>query len=314
VVLALHQVSPRVNPFWSPLHPRVFEELLAFLTRHFEVCTFRSLEARAGRKPAAVLSFDDGYHDFVEYVMPALARYRVSANLNVVPRCLLGHPLWERRLTDFLNSAPSSLIGELRLPGLRARLAGGSDREKMRYALALSRYLKSLPRGERRALWEAVEAVIARADCVDWTRMMGIDDVLEASAEHEIGAHSYAHDSMGSESEGYFRKDLRRCCRFFRDTLGLQPDVYAFPNDSFLARNIIDLRSSGFRHILVPVGSVRGAVPGVFMRHSVYGLTGPEVRMRVVGFPGALRPVHMLRRSPSYPSAWVTSGEPGALV
>jgi len=37
VVLNLHQVSPHENPFWPPLHPKIFDGLLEFLKAHFEI-------------------------------------------------------------------------------------------------------------------------------------------------------------------------------------------------------------------------------------------------------------------------------------
>ena len=35
VILNLHQVSPVSNPFWPPLDPQVFDELLRFLKKIF---------------------------------------------------------------------------------------------------------------------------------------------------------------------------------------------------------------------------------------------------------------------------------------
>ena len=61
VILNLHQVSPMSNPFWPPLNPVVFDELLGFLKHNFSVCTFANLASAAGSRPCAVLSFDDGY-------------------------------------------------------------------------------------------------------------------------------------------------------------------------------------------------------------------------------------------------------------
>lgn len=61
MVLNLHRVSPERNPFWDPLDPQVFEELLVFLKRHFHVTTFSELASREA-KPALILSFDDGYY------------------------------------------------------------------------------------------------------------------------------------------------------------------------------------------------------------------------------------------------------------
>src|SRR5688572_19632058 len=88
VVLNLHQVSPHRNPFWSPMHPQIFEDLLVFLKENFEVVLFKDLNSANSKKPKAVLSFDDGYYNFIEYAAPLLEKHRFRANMNVIPSCV----------------------------------------------------------------------------------------------------------------------------------------------------------------------------------------------------------------------------------
>jgi peptidoglycan/xylan/chitin deacetylase (PgdA/CDA1 family) len=117
------------------MHPDVFEDLIEFVTRHFQVTTFREHRNLPGGKPKLVLSFDDGYYDFVEYAMPILERKKISANQNIIPSCVdTGMPIWNVRLYDFLDSAPTSLINEIRLPGFEQRLDGHDEDSKMKYA------------------------------------------------------------------------------------------------------------------------------------------------------------------------------------
>ncbi len=83
LVLNLHRVSPDANPFWTPMHPRLFDELLAYLAKSFVVTSLEGLNDLKSDVPAVVLSFDDGYKDFVEYAMPVMHRHKVKANINV---------------------------------------------------------------------------------------------------------------------------------------------------------------------------------------------------------------------------------------
>ena len=164
VILNLHQVSPASNPFWPPLEPRVFDELLSFLKQHFVVSNFANLATVTDARPCAVLSFDDGYYNFVEYAMPILDKHGLAANLNVIPGCVdSGEPPWNVRLYDFLNSVPRKLINEIRLPGFESQLADDGADAKVRYGLQISRFLKNRPRRERIELWAEVSEVMERA-------------------------------------------------------------------------------------------------------------------------------------------------------
>jgi peptidoglycan/xylan/chitin deacetylase (PgdA/CDA1 family) len=283
VVLNLHRVSPRSNPFWSPLYPRLFDDLLSYLKRRFHVSTFRTLPERDRSKPTAILSFDDGYYDFVEYAMPLLDKHGLRANLNVCPTAVTGGLIWEIRLKDFLNQAPSRLTREIRLPGFRHRL-GSDDKSKNRYYLALSRFLKCQPREERLHLWERLAAVMARAGRLEATRMMNAAEVRQAGATHEIGAHSFSHESMGLASNAFFEEDLKRCSAFFREQLRLPMDIYAFPNGSYQTGQVEILFRHGVEHVLLGGEQYASTRQRVYPRFILHGESSLEIRQRAVGF------------------------------
>lgn len=285
VILNLHQVSPHSNPFWSLMHPRMFEDLLIFLKRYFDVTTFGQLAVTAGRsKPRAIISFDDGYHSFVEYAMPLLHKHGLRANQNVIPGCIeTGLAPWNIRLCDFLNSIPRHLIGEIRLPGFSARLSGDGPDRKMRYGIALCEFLKARPRSEREPLWASLDAIMQKAGNPDATRMMNREETLQAAAIHEIGAHSYSHESMGFESNEFFEEDLQQCIRYFDEQLHVPLSIYAFPNGSHREEQITLLGNKGIRHILLVGENFSSGRGSVHSRFTIYGETCRETRFQALG-------------------------------
>lgn len=286
-VLNLHQVSPHANPFYPPLDPRVFEQLLIFLKENFHIALFRELDDVPQDKPTVVLSFDDGYYDFVEYVMPLLDKHGLRANQNVIPSCVVsGLPMWNVRLYDFLNAAPLTLINEINLSGFGGRLAADDRESKVRYGLRISRFLKNRPRREREELLAQIAPAMQKVDRLKLTRMMSTDDVREAARVHEIGAHSFSHESMGYEDDAFFQDDLRQCKDFFGARLGLPLDVYAFPNGSYRDSQVTLLQEAGVKHVLL-VGE-RFAERGrrVYPRFTLYGETFLEVKFLALGYKG----------------------------
>lgn len=284
-VLNLHRVSTLVNPFWSPLDPKIFEELLRFLQKNFEVYLFEELKSvKTAKKPLAVLSFDDGYYDFIEYALPILEKYKMRANMNVIPRCVEdGKPIWNVRLYDFLNTAPRSLVNEIKLPEFGAKLPDDSREAKLRYGLQISSYLKKRPRREREEIWQLIEPFLAKADFRE-TRMMTAEEIKQIAGHTEMGVHSFSHESMGYEDNEFFERDFAECRDYFTEKLNLPLAVYAFPNGSYRAEQVDFLRRSGVAHILLVEENFADLQTDVFPRLTVYGDTKAEIKFKSLGF------------------------------
>jgi peptidoglycan/xylan/chitin deacetylase (PgdA/CDA1 family) len=261
VVLCLHRVSPERNDFWSPMPPAVFERLLRFLVAHFVPSTLDELGTpTSSGQPRAVVTFDDGYQDFVEHAMPLLRRYRVPVNQNLVASCLeSGRPPWTVELADALAAAPASLLGELRVPGFDRPLPGKDGLERARYGAALSNHLKQRSQAARAVLWPGVASWMARVP-YRATAMMSRKAVQSLVGEVSFGLHSYSHESMAHESMSFFEDDFARGAALFRG-LGLPVDTYAFPNGSYRPEMVEALRARGVRQVLL-VDNLFVARPG----------------------------------------------------
>lgn len=282
VILNLHQVSPHQNPFWSPLAPEIFEDLLVFLKQHFHVALFRELETVKSNKPLAVLSFDDGYYNFIEYAAPLLAKHGLRANMNIIPSCVeSGLPPWNVQLYDFLNSVPREVINQIKLPDFDAQLGDDSTGGKVRYGLQISRFLKNRPRREREELWQSIEPLMKKADFAR-TRMMNTAEVKEIAQTHEVGVHSFSHESMKFEDDDFFIADLDKCFDFFQHKLQMPLDIYAFPNGSYRDGQIEILQNRGLRFILL-VEEKYSRVGSLHPRQTIYGASKAETRLQALG-------------------------------
>lgn len=287
-VLNFHQVSPNDNPFWPPLSPHLFDDLLSYLKRHFEIVTFRQLGSIKSKKPLLILSFDDGYKNFLEYAVPILEKHDLTANMNIIPKCVEeSQPIWNVRLYDFLNSASKQLIDEINLPGLTARLKDNSHRSKLTYGLEISKFLKNRSKNDRSALLEELEEVMAN-DSFHHTQMMNVDEIKQISTSHEVGVHSYSHESMAYESLEFFEDDLERCSTFFSTQLEMPMDIYAFPNGSYNDEQIKVLQDKNIRSILLVGERHARTDSNVFNRITIYGTSSIENRFRSLGLRNSL--------------------------
>lgn len=284
VVLSLHQVSPRANAFWPAMHPSLFEDLLVFLSRKFVLTTFRDLHEIPPDRRAAVLSFDDGYFNFVEYALPLLQKHNVPSNLNVIGECVeSGQPIWNVRLYDLLAFAPQVLLADLRVSGFDRKLSGGAS-SKLAFGLALSRHLKNRPRKEREELLDSIAPLLAETPHDRRTRMMSIEDVRALCGEVEVGCHSYGHDSMAYETTDFFHADLAKCSRLFREHLGLPIEIYAFPNGSYTVEHVGILRQQGIRHILLVGEDYATRAGPTYCRFTISGTSARQIQFQTLGY------------------------------
>jgi peptidoglycan/xylan/chitin deacetylase (PgdA/CDA1 family) len=287
IVLNLHNVAPPRGRFVRPIPPEVFDELVGWLNRVCRLTTFSALcDLPPDRhRPAAILSFDDGYRDFFEYAMPILERHGVRANQNVVAASLeSGRPPWNVELLEAMEQVPVESLRALELPsGTLPRLEqAASDRALMRWGVEVSRLLKLRPRSERVPLVDAlVEQLGDGSAALSSQPMLTAHELSEVARRHEVGVHSYEHDSMEFESDEFFAEDVRRCRRWYGQHLGAEPRIYAFPNGSYRPSQVRIAREAGFDHVLL-VGERASAIrQRVHPRITADGVTLRELRMRI---------------------------------
>lgn len=285
LVLNFHRVSPHHNPYWPPLAPEVFAALVEHLDRTCEVVTFAQLATGRRREgPRVVLSFDDGCRDFVDYVMPILERYSVQANQNVIVESVdTGRPPWINAVMDALSAASTSRVRSLSVPGFPYRLDDDDDPAKVKYGTLLANYLKQSPPSEREYVCGDVVRLLDDTNADKFTPMMSLRETTLVGDFHELGCHSYSHESMEHVSEADFRRDIDRCAGFFA-SVGHPMNIYAFPNGSYRDEQIEILLAQGIEHVLLVDERPSTVTRGVHPRITMYGDSAAELRLRAMGW------------------------------
>jgi peptidoglycan/xylan/chitin deacetylase (PgdA/CDA1 family) len=117
------------------------------------------------------------------------------------------------------------------------------------------------------------------------TRMMSSEDVAAAAAAgHEIGSHSYSHESMEFVDDDDFVEDFERCRRVLAE-VNCDATVYAFPNGSYRQHQIELLRDLGVLHMLLVGERPSRPDTSVHTRLTLRGHSVPELRVRAAGAP-----------------------------
>ena len=273
-ILNLHRVANDDGSDYRPLDPTLFDELLAFAKREFAVVTINELQEKT-RKSKLVLSFDDGYRDFVTTAVPILRKHGLRANQNIIPRCVeTGVPPLNVMAQDFVGQAPPELVKDLRVEGFSAPA-------DQRFGRRLSHFLKMRPQAEQARIGRDLLRQFRRWEEFKPTAMMTLDEVRSLNG-HEMGAHSFAHSSMQFETDAYLDADVKRCADFFADKLNARMTIYAFPNGSCRAGQAERVLAHGVEHVLL-VGERFDQGKRIHHRITFDGHSSSEVRFKALG-------------------------------
>ena len=209
--------------------------------------------------------------------MPILDGFGLRANQNIIVSSVeTGRPPFAVAVADALAAADDERIRDLRIDGFGPALERGAL-DRARYGIALTNYLKMLPPSEREPRWAPVRQLLNEFPAR--TPMMTAEDVVDADAAgHQIGCHSYSHESMEHLTGEQVEHELDVCSRFF-DRHGLENDVFAFPNGSYRPEQIAQLQRRGYRHVLT-IGRPATWREGVHPRTAIYGSSDAELRLR----------------------------------
>lgn len=274
-ILNLHRVSGDDGSDYRPLSPALFDDLLGFLTRHFALVTFADRDEPASL-PKLILSFDDGYRDFLEVAVPILAKHRVRVNHNIIPACTeSGLPPLNVMAQDFVGKAPGELVRRLDVPGFDMS-------DPRRVGFRLSAYLKNKSHAEQEELSRKLVPQFYAWAPFTATPMMTREEVRQVGEAHELGGHSFSHASMEHESDDYLRDDVTRCQSYFETCFGQTMNIYAFPNGSCRPGQIDIVREAGVAHVLL-VGESFDVEPAVHRRFTFDAVGGREARFKALG-------------------------------
>ena len=253
-ILSLHRVGKDDGSTYKPLEKETFIYLIEFLKANYLITSFSELNSNFNKneiskeKPLIILSFDDGYKDFLDVVHPILHKNGIRANQNIIPSSVdSGRPPLNVLLQDYLGKVKKEEVNKLRISGYEFNKKLNIFRE----GLKLSKFIKNKPYKIQKQIEFELFNQLGGELYSKSAPMLNIEDIKSIINHHDWGIHSYNHSNMHVESYNFFKKDLDSCISWFKNKLNINPKIYAFPNSSYKSRNIKLLKEYGFKNILL---------------------------------------------------------------
>lgn len=285
LILVYHGVVPdaRTDINARFISSSMFEQQLAWFSQHFEVVELAKLFEESGtipassgsQKPRISLTFDDGYLNNLEVVLPLLERYKLPATFFLTP--ILSMPpelstcsppaaydfLWADALDLFKLKGPSNL----EFAGMEFRKVKNEYRTIK--GLSLKDHLRSAPWAEKEAFlrqWPLNRSTrnpndsMANSNGKDFRKEPTLapywqlipPTAIAALAQHPlltIGCHGLMHNNLGSLPLEDAKKELSESKRILEAHSHQEITALAWPDDSYSEALKDYAEELGFREI-----------------------------------------------------------------
>ena len=245
-VLNLHRVSEERDYFYDPIKPETFYKLLEYCCKYYAVTSFENMR-QPTTKPKLILSFDDGYYDFVDIVLPYLIKKGLPSNHNVVNECVNNNvPIWTHRLNELFNTFKKYNITNDSEVNTHSKYSGSWQN----YYMVFFHYLLTV---EKKTRDKILDSLISKYNVKFTTRMMDWEDLIYCSRNSvEIGSHSYHHDSLGTiTNKSDYQTEISHSISEISEKLNMPVQVFALPNGQYNNDTIDYIKGSGIKYLLL---------------------------------------------------------------
>lgn len=310
-ILAWHRVVPDFGRLRKEVIPglltstETFDRQLRWIGERFRFGTLDdAVEVLAGRahfdRDLCVLTFDDGYADFLEHALPILRAHRAPATLYVATGIAGAQvPLLHDRLFLLLREATRGRIlpeeVEVEEPAgaaLRRALQSGDA------IVALEWLLETQPRRICVQVAEALERRLGVDPMAAWgeSKVLGWEGLVEAARRGAIiGAHTVDHACLPNETGAEVERQLVDSKVELESRLQGEVAHFAYPNGWYSPSVIRAVARAGYRSAVTTEDRQNrlGGNPYTLKRRSVWeytsrGILGFSKAVHACNFDGTL--------------------------
>lgn len=252
-VLSLHRISNEIDFFWNPIKLESFERLIKHLMQNYKIITFCEiidLPNKVSSKPYLILSFDDGYYDFLEHALPILVKYSLPCNHNVVNTCANNNEIiWTQRLNNIFNAMKKANKSNcFYLLDSVFHLSMFNNNWMFLY-MNVYRELLTIQQKER---IEIITKMEQRLVINTYFRMMNWDEIIECTKNKvEIGSHSYSHDVMTTITDiELLNYETINSKMEIEEKIKMPCTIFSLPNGQYNNVALQDILENNFIYVL----------------------------------------------------------------
>jgi len=258
VVLMYHEIAEDSDDIeaWTVVRKSEFLRQMEYLSAHFDILSTEDALKRmrsgqsGSKKPAAVITFDDGYSGNNRVLLPIVKSMNLPVTVFVASWAVEeGHLFWYDRIINALQeSAPVDLdLKRLALGDYRINRCSGA--ENWREIERLLRDLKKLSPHKRATSVESILGELGAPNVDTYSlRSLSHEELVEMSGcpLMTIGAHSHCHNILTQLSGEEVIESVKTSKDLLEEWTGHKMRFFSYPNGNFDDAVVDIIRNLGF--------------------------------------------------------------------
>lgn len=226
-VLLFHRISNNTDLLWPSMPVKSFENLVLKINQTCTIISFSDLIRMQSfpSKPIIILSFDDGYIDFFENVMPMFKRLNIKANHNICPGLIDREvPPWTQILSLYLSFKTSNN----EVFSNKLSIAHDETFTEKRF-IDLCKQLLQFDDEKRNAL---IMPLLLHVPKEKMYKLMNWEQIKYCAENNiEIGSHGYMHRNLLQVwDQVILENEINESGQKIEQILKQRPKVFAFAN------------------------------------------------------------------------------------
>lgn len=248
-VICLHRISDDIDYAWPPMKVNIFKRLLEYLGKNYNVIGFKQLadgSYKQSKKTNVILSFDDGYKDFVENALPLINAYGFPANHNIICNAVTHQEVnWTQEIFSIINHYTANgkllLIKDANREILFEEVI--HQQNALNAGIRILNVLFVKPKFERDIILANLKNQLD-TDLIYPTFMNEADIRTCINKDIEIGSHTLSHCILSEQESGdVFQDEVCGSKKELEALLGTPIDTIALPNGYYDTPSLEKIRN-----------------------------------------------------------------------
>lgn len=253
LVLVYHRFS--VDSAIGRTSAAVFRRHLDYLLRHYKIISLTEAVNRLVRgeelsASEAVITIDDGYHDFYDIAFPIIREYKIPATVYAVTGFVEGRCwIWTDIARHILLSTSKNDL-EIEINGKRIAESFSEEASRLAAAGAVNHMLKKLPDEEKdrelERFAEMMRVKVPERPPVGFSSFTW-DQAREMAAHGiEIGSHTVTHPILTNVESRRLETELGRSKATVQAEIGIDSVHFCYPNGNVSAKVRDAVETAGY--------------------------------------------------------------------